>query len=504
MAFCCVACLLRCVQLCQRDSCRLFGSHGETVRQWSQSTQLRAQFAVLGDWIELLLPFEKELRRDTIHGFGNVFRGPFALDWYRRVDAALGQWKSSPESFVSFAELAAAYPGDNMSHVWMRLPELATDCLERNLLNYWGGLFALGAFADPVMAPYVFEAIMHAMGDENAPNQRTPLGLELEEWLLHPSIVDDQHRAAWDGVVTPEFRRGLVRLHSVLLVQGCDAFVAAFTTRSDCIVVRYFQQQVFPVVNVMTPTERTFSGVDYVSGHHQLLVKRDASAPTHTNGRLDTLRSLVQIHYEASAVVSDCSRAYQEENGLNQTRLSQAKSVAIAAAASLVAKAPTEVMWKDAKKSRSGQREKWRRSRGGLSGSDQRAVDGLLDGGVKRREPLSLDTAEEIAVPINTLCFHDGQCLHGRRKTRGKQAFFECKACEVQFHKSCVEAAGLSAVPFYCHQTDECNGAANDGGNIEVVADGDDEVDDNEVTPISRKQHKCKSKTASQGKKRGR
>jgi len=473
--------------------------------QWSQSTQLRAQFAVLLDWIELLLPFEKELRFDTIHGFGNVFRGSFALDWYRRVDAALDQWKSSPQSFASFAVLAAAYPDNDMTHVWKQLAELALDCLERNLLNVWGGLFALGAFADPVMAAYVFEALMHVIGDENAPNQRTPVGLELQEWFLHPSIVDEQHRAAFYELVTPEFRRGLVRLYGVLLVQGRDAFVAAFTERSDCIVVCYFQQQVFPVVNVMTRTERTFAGVDYVSRHHQLLVKRDAASPAQGNGRVDTTDSLVKIHYKASAVVSDCSRAYQEENDLDWTRLSQAKSVAIAAATALVDKAPTEEVWKEAKKSRSGQRNMWRRSGGGLSGSDQRAVDGLLEGGVKRRAPLLLDTADEITVPINGFCFHDGQCLHGRRKTRGKQAFFECKACNVQFHKSCIEAAGLSTVPFYCCQTEDCNRPANDRGNVEVAAaDGDDEVDDDEVTPISRKQRTRKSTTASQGKKRGR
>ena len=203
--------------------------------------------------------------------------------------------------------------------------------------------------------------------------------------------------------------------------------------------------------------------------------------------------------------MSDCSRAYQEENDLDWTRLSQAKSVAIAAATALVDKAPTEEVWKEAKKSRSGQRNMWRRSGGGLSGSDQRAVDGLLEGGVKRRAPLSLDTADEITVPINGFCFHDGQCLHGRRKTRGKQAFFECKACNVQFHKSCIEAAGLSVVPFYCCQTEDCNRPANDRGNVEVAAaDGDDEVDDDEVTPISRKQRTRKSTTASQGKKRGR
>jgi hypothetical protein len=481
---------------------------GKQFVDWSQSSQLRAQFGVLLDWIDLLVPFELELRCKTIHGFANVFRAPFALDWYRRVDEALARWKSSPHLFNSFAELVAAYPEKDVTCVWAQFAELATDCLERNLLNIWGGLHALGAFADPAMASFVFEAVMHVMGDENAPKQRTPLGLELQEWILHPSIVDDQHRAAWDKVVTLEFRRGLLGLHNMLLVEGCDAFVATFKAPSTSLVVRFYQQQVFPVVNVMTPAERTFSGVDFVSLHHSLYVKRDAAAPAQAKGRIDTLKSLINVCNATAAIVLDCSRTYQEEKGLDQSHLSQAKSVAIAAATAIVAGAPSADMWKEAKKSRSGQREKWRRSQGGLSGSDQIAVDGLLGGGVRRREPLSLDTANEIAVPINTLCFHDGRCLHGRRKTRGKQAFLECKGCEAQFHKSCVEAAGLHCQPFYCHQTQECSETVVEGGAIENAATGDEDADpdSDEPTPISRKQRARSSNTAgrSQGKKRGR
>ena len=75
-----------------------------------------------------------------------------------------------------------------------------------------------------------------------------------------------------------------------------------------------------------------------------------------------------------------------------------------------------------------------------------------------RRDPEALSKVAEVALPLGGLCYHDGACLHNRKKTRGPQAFLVCQGCEVQFHKSCVQKATgvVAADPFFCGQSQQC------------------------------------------------
>jgi len=476
----------------------LAGLVGQWV-QWSRSPQLAAQFQVLLAWADLLALSRDRLHETTPHGFRSCFGAPGRLQWYCDLNTAIKRWMDFPETFPAYAALCAVYPLDGAG-AWRRLGDIAEDCIERRMLYLWSGVYSLDGFANPATTSTVLEALLYRLQADGWPaalescqercmklmelafTERDPLSEELQEWLCHD--LSDLHQEAWDALLTADFVEGLLRCYSILRHRGERAFLDEFLAPEPvCPVVKYFQYRVFPCVTVTTFLESTFNSLNQVSGPHHLLVKKDASEAAHAHGRIDTIRSLVNVRGLISTAVAEASRTYQDARGLTHAHLSQAKDVYVAAAQQVVKNAPSEGAVRGARSKRSVERPQWRRPKGRISGSDQSALDVLLEAGVQRRDPNSLQTAPVPPLVIMSLCFADGRCAHERKKTRGRQSYIGCQTCNMQFHSSCVKAANLPHADFYCGQAScaapaaDMSGARVDGVDAEVDGeDGDDAV----------------------------
>jgi hypothetical protein len=535
-----------------KDAFTLIWSHAREVPEgslaalslqwldWARSEQLQAQFAVFLDWCKLLAPFSTMLHTTTPHGFDGQFGAPVRLRWYIELNTVLDRWREQPTTFPSYKCFLNLYNEDGSS-AWQSLAVNAEDRLEGNLLYTWCGIYALDAAADPVVAPRVVEALVHLLNAhgwvaKQHPDLRAALehlrdtdfavrtkdGSELQTWMLHPSRVTEQHKAAWWALVTPAFVAGLVRLYSVLRNDGIDAFLNAFLAPSaTCPVVNYFQSRVFPVLTSTMTLEGTFAHVDNQSRAHGLLLKKEAGEAAHATGRPDTLMALARTRGVISSTIRIASREHQEERGLSTDRPSQAKAVIIRAAELLVERSPSSQDWEQAKQKRSGRRAKYRRGALSASGSDTAALDVLLAGGVKRQKADN-DALSGTEVPLVALCFADGACKHNRQKTRGRQSYIECGTCGNQFYASCALAANLitktSRDGFQCAQT-TCRApsakALPADTPIRVAAaanaDSDDDVDGDEIvtTPVMPPQVRQsvvepRSEPARRGQKRSR
>jgi hypothetical protein len=411
--------------------------------QWSNSPKIRAQLALLVEWVGLFEPLWMALNSPMPYGDEAHFGAPFLLRHYCSIEAILIKLEQEPAavlpSYTALREAHADEPSAPLRAVGM-LASVGLRTLDLNANWVFEAVHVLGAFADPEMTASVWEALSHQWQYSEAPTGRTDFGTLVHDWLFRETTSAQQ--AYMGELMTTDFLRGLHALVCVLETDGREAFMEALRTGCSP-VATYFQQFVFPAVTGNVRLEATFSLHDLIATAHHGLRKAGASDNLGSSGRDETIPSLLVVREALASTRTSISHAWLlQRNATHVHGRSQARSVAVAV--QLVSVAPSKDAYVASRPKRSGHRRRPSTSRGGVSPADSARLQQYQDSGAERRSLQALATGADVAVRLVPLCFSDGtKCLKDNRKERGRQRYVWCRGCGHQFHRGCAVEAGI-------------------------------------------------------------